>query len=345
MTFAGRAGLDPVLPRRLESRSEQLRQQIKCCQRSSRRSALDGLRPADRPTHTAEIQSGYGPPTAATVGPNRGGSALVAPFGFRLCGSGGKQRFLINRKYTNMPGILGRITIQPQASKKVFLLFWKRFTASQDSEAVNQLQLSVDWVTCPEEALLTASCRAGLLCRPLRRSRPNYRGSRRLPRLAPHYLSHRIYSLHIPACAATSGSATARVRLWAKAYHRTTASLRRPRTRNRRRPRFRAKAFTHSAVAALRWRWIFLASSVAIRCRHSSTAGLSGPRGVWGSRFGSFDSITGAYTVVPPCGGLNWSISAFFTKPPSINAFWVSRNNAPGVARPSVPVALGRRRS
>ena len=46
-----------------------------------------------------------------------------------------------------------------------------------------------------------------------------------------------------------------------------------------------------------------------MRCRHWATAGLSFSQDVWGSRFGSFDFITDAYTVVVPCGALTVSIA------------------------------------
>jgi hypothetical protein len=39
---------------------------------------------------------------------------------------------------------------------------------------------------------------------------------------------------------------------------------------------------------------------IAIRFRHAATSGLSSGQGVCASRSGSFDSGTGAYTVVPP---------------------------------------------
>src|SRR5208283_3848158 len=45
------------------------------------------------------------------------------------------------------------------------------------------MELSLDAVAWPEEASLTTSCRAGLLCRPLRRSRRDRCGSQKLPNL------------------------------------------------------------------------------------------------------------------------------------------------------------------
>ena len=119
-----------------------------------------------------------------------------------------------------------------------------------DSEAVNQTRGSVYRLRvaeCITPQFLVAGSRL-----------VGYRDRRDRPRLgAEHCLGcaassfPRPQPLHTIRFAAKARSATARIRLCAKAYNNTTAfTFRKPRTRNRCSPRFRAKALTHSAVEA-----------------------------------------------------------------------------------------------
>ncbi len=107
-------------------------------------------------------------------------------------------------------------------------------------------------VACSGEAYSAVSCRARS---PRRLSGPSGQyaaGTGELPSLCRFLVFNRCTPLlRLPP--ATARSATARIRLWAKANHNTTAlTVRRPRTRNRCRPPDRPPIPASTAATVLR---------------------------------------------------------------------------------------------